>query len=266
VALIGGVAAADWDPDDPYKMHFPQLPDPSGWDVAFYTDGGTISGGFVPAGPIGLADDWLCSGTGHVTDIHFWVSWKGDDFAPFNTVSVKIYSDDPIGDGGTRPENTFSQPDKVLWQRVFTQSQFSMRPYGFGDQGWLDPAYEPATAPADHHDFWQVNIIEIEEPFLQKAGTVYWLGLNIDPPGPTYVGWKTADVMSYPPPFTGEHFMDDAVFTTITPVGMPTVWHELYDPVTGASLDLAFVITPEPATMALVSVGLAIVAARRRMR
>jgi hypothetical protein len=31
LALAIGVARADWDVGDPYKMHFPQLPDPTGW-------------------------------------------------------------------------------------------------------------------------------------------------------------------------------------------------------------------------------------------
>jgi hypothetical protein len=51
-------AETSWD----HKMHFPQLPDPTGWDVK--------------AGC--LEDDWECSETGYVTDIHFWGSWHGD--------------------------------------------------------------------------------------------------------------------------------------------------------------------------------------------
>ncbi|MCJ7578787.1 MAG: hypothetical protein MUO91_10085, partial [candidate division Zixibacteria bacterium] len=52
-----------------HKMHFPQLPDLEGWDVyAVY--------------PKTLADDWKCSATGPVTDIHFWGSWKDIDGDP----------------------------------------------------------------------------------------------------------------------------------------------------------------------------------------
>jgi len=32
------VALGHWDPCDPHKMHFPQMPDPCGWDVAFWND------------------------------------------------------------------------------------------------------------------------------------------------------------------------------------------------------------------------------------
>ena len=40
-------------------------------------------------------------------------------------------------------------------------------------------------------------------------------------------------------------------------------WRELIDPRTGISLDMAFVITPEPATLALLTLG-AIAVLRRR--
>ena len=52
-----------WRPGDRHKMHFPQLPDESGWDVR-------------ATRPVVLGDDWRCSETGWVKDIHFWGSWQ----------------------------------------------------------------------------------------------------------------------------------------------------------------------------------------------
>ena len=53
-----------------HKMHFPQLPDLIGWDVnAIF--------------PKTLADDWQCSQTGLIEDIHFWGSWKNIDGDPY---------------------------------------------------------------------------------------------------------------------------------------------------------------------------------------
>jgi len=73
IPLVAGIACilatpvlADWQPGDGHKMHFPQLPDEDGWDV-------NASSGLC------LADDWQCSQTGPVEDIHFWGSWMHGD-------------------------------------------------------------------------------------------------------------------------------------------------------------------------------------------
>jgi len=63
IVLSAVGAAADWQPADGHKMHFPQLPDEEGWDVN-------------ATAPMILADDWRCSQSGLVTDIHFWGSWR----------------------------------------------------------------------------------------------------------------------------------------------------------------------------------------------
>ena len=71
--LVVAPAWADWDPNNSnpkqatnHKMHYPQMPDPNGWDV-------DVTTGFV-------ADDWRCSQSGPVDDIHFWISAKGDNW------------------------------------------------------------------------------------------------------------------------------------------------------------------------------------------
>ncbi len=69
-----GPGQCGWQSGDPHKMHFPQLPDVEGWDVD------------VTYANI-LADDWKCSETGPVEDIHFWYSWLGDKIGII-TVSV----------------------------------------------------------------------------------------------------------------------------------------------------------------------------------
>jgi len=88
----------------------------------------------------------------------------------------------------------------------------------------------------------------IANPFIQEAGTIYWLEIAaILPTGANYeVGWKTST----------DHFMDDAAWSS--PVAG---WQDLHypdnDPLNrgGRSIDLAFVITPEPATMCLLGLG-----------
>jgi len=230
VLFITGTALADWTQGDPYKMHYPQLPDPLGWDVSFTN--------------ISLADDWQCSQTGYVKDIHSWVSSKGDNFPPEQdsaVIHVSIYSDIPATESGTG----YSMPGTLLWDRTFTGSQYDSGPDETGDQGWLDPVTGNAI-PHDHKTYGIVNIENIDDPFLQQEGTIYWLGIQVSEQTPYEDGWKTSE----------NHWNDDAVY--LSPAGG---WQELKYPSNdplgrgGNSIDLAFVVTPEPATICLLGLG-----------
>jgi len=252
VACLAVPVAADWGMGDPFKMHYPQLPNPQGWDVSF-TNAGL------------LGDDWLCTETGVVYDIHLWVSFR-DDYVPSAAAvvggAVQIWSDVPPG-----VDANFSHPGQQLWGITFdtTLPNVKLRQYGTGDQGWLDPVQGVANRP-DHVTYYQLNIdpavgYEDIAPFVQDEGTIYWLVANLwvnDPAAPVLpeIGWKTS---------RSPQFRDDAVFQF--PVGLPPLWRPLEDPASGQSLDLAFVITPvpEPASVLLLLIGAAgILAIRRR--
>lgn len=226
--FVSGAALADWDPDDPFKMHFPQLPDPNGWDVNMTF-------------PNVLADDWMCIDSGWVSDIHFWFSFREDVPVPIDAIHVSIHADDRSG--------PFSKPGNLLWDRDFSFNEFTLREWGVGDQGWFDPA-SGQFIPGDHTMTWQANIEHIIDPFWQDAGTIYWLDLSIISPDPFFqVGWKTSM----------DHFEDDAVWN------LPGIgWQELFDPFTGESLDLAFVITPSPGALSLLAIAGAMATRRRR--
>ena len=269
VVLASGIARADWVPEDGHKMHFPQLPDPNGWDVNITADN--------------MFDDWKCSQSGPVDDIHFWASWKGDvgvagfdnaDPNQFGAIRVQIWSDMPAD----CPDNPleYSHPDLKLWEQYFSTTEttaplpdFTMREAGQGAQGWFDPQFpsttDPLVIPDDHDLYYQINFTDIPNPFEQVEGTIYWLAIHAMPinVGPE-LGWKTADVTSYPEPYTDNHFQDDGVFYYGT-------WLELRNPDInspsfGESLDLAFVITPEPVTMVVLALGLLPILLMRRHR
>jgi hypothetical protein len=242
LCLASAATAADWDLGDGHKMHFPQLPDLDGWDVHATT----------PT----VADDWTCSQTGPVLAIHFWGSWEFGQAAPIHAFNIAIYSDDPVGPGGSDPANTFSKPDQVLWQR--TIDDYGIVPIDPPTvQGWLDP-FGGVWRHPDHSSFFQYNITNIPNPLLQVEGTTYWLSINALAASGRW-GWKTADVDQYPAPYTGNHYLDDAVW-----MGPGTLWQEVFDPITFESLDMAFVITPEPASSALLVLGAVTVLRRRR--
>lgn len=249
---------ADWNPGDGHKMHFPQLPDPNGWDVNVTTDF--------------MYDDWQCSGTGPVSDLHFWVSWKDDVGLPtdISWIALKIWTDMPAGD----PNNVlgYSYPDQEVWSTPPLQplqpGDWTIRNAGSGDQGWIDfqnpaPGEEghPGFIPNNHQEYYQINIDDIPNPFQQTEGEIYWIGIHIGvdiSQGPREIGWKT----------TLDHWNDDGVYWWTFPDQIPPEnpdWREMVDP-SGVSMDLAFVITPEPATMSLLALGVMGLLVRRRKR
>jgi hypothetical protein len=69
--------------------------------------------------------------------------------------------------------------------------------------------------------YYQYNLIDIEDPFYQEEGTIYWLEIcsGLDPSGPgTDWGWKSSE----------DHWNDDAVWRDINDPN--EVWHEIYEP------------------------------------
>ncbi|MDD3493568.1 MAG: hypothetical protein PHZ19_08760, partial [Candidatus Thermoplasmatota archaeon] len=218
--LLAGRGAADWEEGDDHKMHFPQLPDPQGWDVN-------------ATWPLNiLADDWNCTESGPVTDIHFWGSWRHDLVGDIHGFFISIWSNNPGDPQGGIP----SFPEALLWEAYITD--FKAIDAGFGAQAWYEP--EPDILyPGDHEMYFQYNIINITDPFWQEYGTIYWLSIsaNISTPG-TFWGWKTSI-------YTNTY--DDAFWGYYDPTGGGITWaKELYKDYPSVSMDLAFVITGTP--------------------
>ncbi|AQQ72269.1 hypothetical protein SMSP2_02651 [Limihaloglobus sulfuriphilus] len=243
ILLFVWAAGADWVPipeDNPtnHKMHSAQTPDEFGIDVGFE---GSI-----------LADDWQCSETGNVDDIHFWISWHDDQVVEIDRISVNIYSDIPADQSSTG----YSVPGDVEWSRDFDSGEFNLlRLDDTGLKDWLTPSnnINEDSFIADNHVTWdQVNITDIQNPFPQEKGTIYWLGLEIleDIGSPDYepiltAGWKE----------TTENWNDDSVWWDSSNLE----WVELINPIipdpSANSIDLAFVITPEPASVLIMAIG-----------
>jgi len=212
--LFAGMLLADWFPGDGYKMHYPQLPDPNGWDVNCTY-------------PNTVADDWQCTESGPVEDIHVWISWEGDREAQIDSVYFSIHEDFPDPDG---PGPEYSMPGVLLWDRWFYPSDFMYITYGTGDQGWADPP--TIWNRPDHTNYYQINVEFIPDPFIQNYDEIYWLDVSIaisQTGQEEQIGWKTSL----------DHFNDDSVFWDFS----QSHWVELIDPLTQESLDQAFVIT-----------------------
>ena len=233
VLLLSGAALADWVEEDGHKMHYPQLPDPSGWDV-------------LATENMILADDWQCSGSGPVSDIHFWGSWFEDIVGGIENVHLSIHSDDRSG--------SFSMPGELLWQIDVPGTQVSIKEVSpSSQQGWFNPS-NPSYYEDNHTRYFQYNIVDIPDPFLQQEGTIYWLDISVTTTNGLW-GWKTS----------GDHFEDDAVWWNEQLNRGEGGWLELIDPLDGqTSLDLAFVIIPEPATILTLGLGFALIFRRKK--
>ena len=261
VVLTIPSARADWNPGDPYKMHYPQLPDltPTGMDVLATRQLPSIGSQFKI-----LADDWRCTDCGPVSDMHIWGSWLNDILpgGPENVVfKLSIHSDVPAP-----PTGGFSQPGQELWSRQFQPGQFVARPY---PSSAVERFYDPNINQIIGEDtqVWQYNFKPIVEPFIQEQGKIYWLDVQALPlSSDAFFGWKTTNPRDPATP----HFMDDAVFSDTDGFsgGLLLPWRPMSypdgHPYFPDSIDLAFVITPEPASFALVGVGFGMLTTIRR--
>lgn len=185
---------AMWQPDDGHKMHFPQLPDEEGWNV-------------MDVSPMVLADDWQCSESGDVTDITFWGSWQDGTVGTISSFNVSILSDIPDPDPGD--PLTYSMPGELLWSMVIPFEEVNsvnITPDPQLWEGWYDPITEIYTYP-DHDNYFQYDIKNISEPFIQTQGVIYWLSIsaNLSSPLTSLWGWKS----------TLNHWNDDATWLSV---------------------------------------------------
>jgi hypothetical protein len=271
VILLATPAMADWNPDDYAK--WVQFPDPNGWDVDFTARPDSL----VPGR---LADDFPCNETGLITDVHLWFSVAGDKLVipvddgtgqiveqpispmeAIQNIHLSIHDNIPAGTGGL----DWSRPGEQLWEGSFQPA--SIRFYGQGDQGFIWPYEDGLEYSVNNHTgIWQANIlidpvVAFEQKGMAGAQKIYWLDASVKlrPEVVGAVGWKTAI----------NQWEDDAVYWVGDASGGGS-WHPLYDPTVTPyrSLDLAFVITPEPGTIVMLIgaglVGLAAFARRRR--
>ncbi|MGH7176079.1 MAG: PEP-CTERM sorting domain-containing protein [Tepidisphaeraceae bacterium] len=268
-------AWADWGLNEAHKMHYPQLPDMSshGLDVnaTFWGTPGNPSPPIFPFQKV-LADDWTCSSSGPVSDIHIWGSWLHDQKFTGTIFHLSIHADIP----NSGLPGDYSRPGALLWEGFFDPGEYSQRIWGttIGERVW-----DPNTGSFLGTDtlVWQYNFEDIPEPFTQQFGTTYWLDVQaLVPPSPSptdpqfVFGWKTS---------ASPKWKDDAVYgdndvfgaypfpqfpDPSSPGGL-TPWKDMHHPDNpNESIDLAFVITPEPASLTLIGLAGAVLLLKRR--
>ncbi len=179
IAWLPSAATAqdcNWQRGQLHKMHWPQLPDLTG-----------LGGGASLSGAA-LADDFLCTATGPVRNIHLWASFV-NDLPPKTgpgqmTLELSIYADIPAS--GLQ----WSQPGQLLWRQTFAPGQYTVDEVHDGPENWYDPVTELFLVD-NHRKSYLYNFCVENDPFIQQERNVYWLGVRVPNPSVNYeIGWK----------------------------------------------------------------------------
>ena len=188
-----------------------------------------------------LANDFRCTLTGPITDLHIWTSFY-QDLLPsegLNSLAftLEIYSDVPAG-----PENLYSHPGELLWARDVPPFSYAADRIAVGaPEWWFDPAQNLWVFPGDTQVFQYDFTFPADVAFVQTKGTIYWLAVryqDILSQEPAAMGWKSCPIE--------ERWQDDAVWFDPD----RQVWVDLhygngheYAQVIENSMDLALAVT-----------------------
>lgn len=153
--ISAGTVLADWNINDGYKMHGPQLPNEQGFIVK----------GFI------LADDWQCSDSGWIKDLHFWGAWKAGNEGVISEFIIIIWADIPANP----PDTLCGKPGEELWYAFIDSFIVSDSIISPGNMFWFDPSTNMSFLE-DSVTYYQYNIFLNEyDWFWQEEGTIYWL-------------------------------------------------------------------------------------------
>ena|SRR5436190_19240262 len=251
--VVSSSASADWLPGDPFK--YLQRPDlQTGMDVYATT-------------PRILADDFLCTQTGPITDIHIWGSWNHDLLpggSP-NNVQFKLSFHDNVP--GLPAAGVPSKPGALLWQTIVNPADFQTLLFAPAtNELFYDP--QPDAIIGQDTQVWEYNFTKFPIPAFIQQGTaanpkIYWLDVQAQPlagGGQSQFGWKTSldgfNSTTLPPGLND----DDAVWGNAPFGGNPGNWTDMHYPLGtvngGKSINQAFVLTttvPEPASLGLLT-------------
>jgi len=194
-----------------------------------------------------LADDFLCTRTGAITNIVIWGSWM-NDLLPFDNPNNVIFSLSFHADVPAGVEAPWSMPGETLWVMDFAPGTFQSRiEMDNLTEGWYMPS-SGLWIPIADHVCWRYEFpVNLANAFVQTGSVarpiVYWLDVQAFPldQGLSRFGWKTSQ----------EHWNDDACWAPAVETYNGYWWEMRYPQgheLQGQSIDLAFALsgTSEP--------------------
>ncbi len=215
----------EWVNGDSHKMHWAQLPDKqrTGMDVSTYWTS--------------LADDFRCTQSGPINEIHFWGSFQNDQLPPFSVDSlafvINIYANKAAD-----TQTPWARPGELLWTKEIKPYSYDFHDVsGTIKRGWYDPTTKVYLPENDKRLFqYDICFEDSDKPFVQKQGTTYWMEIQQkhEDDAPYAFGWETTEQRLQ---YAGKAVWHHPVFGWLS-MAYPDE-HEY----AGKPLDLAFVIT-----------------------
>lgn len=253
--LVTGVASisADILPKETWN----NLPDLStnGLDILATFNAGTLK----PSRNIMASDQFVSEYSGALTGIHLWGSWLNNDVSGSVKFSISVMAN-------SITSVTNQKPGAVLWTGTFTPTASSLYATTPSQMFWNPSTGTSIGSSSQIYKYDFVNPLNTSgKAFEQVAGTTYWLSIQASTSDGKLFGWTTRDWLE-------GHNGATAVYGTNTALGSTRITFKdmLYpsgvDPsLVGGPIDLAFALdTPEPATAAVVAIGLAALLWRRK--
>jgi hypothetical protein len=200
-----------------------------------------------------VGDDWQ-GFSGPVTQIAIWGSWLNDVVDPTVTFKLSIHRDNPPGSAGV----PWSRPGQEIWSYVGNAASTTLAASGLsGNYYDFTTGTMGASSEAYRFDFNFGG-----NAFQAQSGNIYWLVVQAQTTSGSKFAWNS----SY------QHFADAAVWGNSSSFGSTRV---VFNPMDYAGIpgmdpslgnvDLAFSIIPEPSSMAIIGLGLAALALRRKI-
>jgi PKD repeat protein/FtsP/CotA-like multicopper oxidase with cupredoxin domain len=171
-----------------------------------------------------VADNFLCTSNGLITQISIWGSWLNNVVGSNVTFQLNLWSN-----GG-------NQPGEPLWQETFAPGTYSNSVAGYASpyELFYDPSQGANPIGTDTQVYRYDFSIPDCDAWYQASGNIYWIGVTAFTTNGLF-GWKTC--------ITNDYFNTDATWSSATNYPF---WSSLIypnsDPYAGLSMDQSFQI------------------------
>lgn len=188
-----------------------------------------------------VADDFPCTTTGPITDIHIWGSWYNDKVDTNASFILSIWSDVP-----KTPTSSFSYPGELLWTQTFGPGAYSICPFTNVTEQFDNAALPTPLVPFGYStNLYHLSFNAFPTNIFVQTGTPnaptnYWLSVSelqgTLPPNAFLFGWKTSST----------HYNDTAIASSIG-APYPIAWNNpLVTTLTRGPVDFAFTVDTTP--------------------